>query len=130
MKKPHFYQYALLAFCFPTACAPVGPSALGPVASVPASSSTIPAAFHGTWTIQRSGVHPPGEDPTRITANRIYSHETVGLVKTVQVLNPQDITVTLKCNGEGEEWETVQRYNLTADGILIVDSGQPLYRVR
>lgn len=130
MKKPCFYQYALFALCFPAACAPVGTSAPDSVASVPVSSSTIPAAFHGTWTIHRSGVHPPGEDPTRITANRIYSHETEGLVKNVRFHGPQDITVTLECTGEGEEWESVDRYRLRADSLLMVDSGTPLYRVR
>ena len=130
--------YALLAAALLAACTPID------VSTAPSGATgdqlalkTIPAKFQGTWTYKQDGRHPPGgEDPTVIGATTWTGHESYGQVKTVQVGNENDITVTTAMSGEGETWVDHSRLQLSPDGNTLTvvsppdQSGWTLYRVR
>jgi hypothetical protein len=72
-------------------------------------SRTIPAQFHGTWTWNKSGVHPDDvEQPLRISSSNISAHETsgkvVGVAQSGAGGNTYFVNVIAACEGmEGKE---------------------------
>jgi len=105
-------------------------------------TNVIPEKFHGIWTPNRSGIHPPGsgeEAPTKISANQWLGHESLGNVKTVRLYNENEVLVELSVSAEGEEYIEKRRVRISPDGkvlsILKTDDSQGkvgvvLHRVR
>jgi len=81
-------------------------------------AETIPAGFQGTWTMNKSGIQPSGEQPLRVSGREITAHETYGQVVRA-VLSGKDnrvclVTVNAAC--EGMEGREKLKLILSADG--------------
>jgi hypothetical protein len=80
---------------------------------------TIPAQFHGTWTWNKSGVHPQdGEQPLQISSREIAAHETSGQVTRVTLSGAggKKCVVSVSAACEGMEGNEVLTLILSPDG--------------
>ena len=104
--------------------------------TTPRLSATVPSSFHGTWTHNPSGVHPPGgEEPWVLSAKSIQAHETYGEVRSVTIHGDNAITVIQDVFAEGTEFSDEKYFKLSPDSNRLDmkgTEGDPLtlYRVR
>lgn len=79
----------------------------------------IPAQFRGTWTWNKSGIHPQeGEQPLRISASEIAAHETSGQVirVTQSGADGKSCVVSVNASCEGMEGKEKLTLILSQDG--------------
>lgn len=93
------------------------------------ASTTIPAAFQGTWAASAEAC---SGDVTHLVvqASRIEFYESVGEVLTVRTVAGDGIEVNLRLSGEGDTWEETYGFRVSDDGQTLTDTGSGLVRVR
>jgi hypothetical protein len=98
----------------------------------PASSSQIPAAFHGRFDRTREACGTPSEYRLTVTAREMRFHESTGTVQSVTANGPREATVAAAYQGEGESWKARHLLRLSEDGgaLTITGNGTSTTRVR
>ena len=140
MQTSTFIIYtALSAACLPcaTSCSQTQNSSRAVAAASSSNLTTIPAAFHGAWTSNPSGVGFDTDDGhLRVEAGKIHGWEWSGDVVSVKANGPRTVAVKSKGFAEGEPYESELILQLSADGSVLLtkyNTGggwRALYRAR
>lgn len=113
-------------------CGYVGTPAPPPGEGV-AGSNVIPARFVGRWNRDATACARPAAsiDGVRVTARELWFHESVGTVKRVEPLDPDQVRVTADYEGEGERWTAIQTLRVDGNRLtIVIDDGAPFSRIR
>lgn len=87
-----------------------------PVPIETARTGEIPEAFHGVWDYVKGSCDPASDLRMDIGARAIEFYESHGTVTAVEDATADAVTVTLAMEGEGETWETKERFTLSDGG--------------
>ena len=79
----------------------------------------IPAAFHGVWDYVDGSCAPESDLRIEIRPESIGFYESLGELTAIDIASPDDITVTLAMEGEGETWDMQRRFVLSDDGATL-----------
>ncbi len=112
-------------------CGYVGTPAPPPEEAV-AAANTIPTRFVGRWNRDAAACARPAAsiEGLRVTPNELWFHESVGAVRRVEALGPDQLRITADYDGEGERWTATQTLHVVGDRLTIVTDGQPFSRMR
>ena len=88
------------------------------------ADNRIPAPFHGTWDESADSCRDASEARLVVSADTLRFHESSGTVERVQLPADNEIVLRLAMRGEGEQWQTTERFALSADGSELYDRGQ------
>lgn len=91
-----------------------------PAAAV--SVDAIPQAFQGRWEEAAQFCNQPSDATLTLSANKLQGWEATGEVTAVEVVSARQIIVTSTYSGEGETWESTERYQLSGDGQTLTTS--------
>lgn len=103
-----------------------------PPGEAPPVAATIPARFVGRWNRDAAACATPAAsiEGVRVTPGELWFHESVGVVKRVEPIGPDQIRVTAAYEGEGERWTATQTLRVEGDRLVIVTDGRPFSRMR
>ena len=79
----------------------------------------IPAPFHGVWDYVDGSCAPESDLRIEIRPESIGFYESLGELTAIDIASPDDITVTLAMEGEGETWDMQRRFVLSDDGATL-----------
>ncbi len=79
----------------------------------------IPAPFHGVWDYVDDSCAPESDLRIEIRPESIGFYESLGELTAIDIASPDDITVTLAMEGEGETWDMQRRFVLSDDGATL-----------
>ena len=79
----------------------------------------IPPPFNGVWDYVEGDCEPMSDLRMQVFPDRIEFYESLGIVESVEVENPNTIVVTLSMEGEGETWTQDTRFTLSNGGEVM-----------
>ena len=79
----------------------------------------IPASFNGVWDYVDGSCDPASDLRIQVFPDRIEFYESLGVVESVEVENPNTIVVILNMEGEGEVWTQETRFTLSNEGKVL-----------
>ncbi|MCP9221352.1 hypothetical protein MKP08_01130 [Erythrobacter sp. LQ02-29] len=85
-------------------------------------ADTIPQKYRGVWDYSGGNCHPASDLRMEVGPRTITYYESQGTVKAVKPGGKDGIIVVLAMAGEGEQWTTTQRLDLSADGKTLTPS--------
>ena len=79
-------------------------------------ADVIPARFLGVWDAAGGNCEPLSDMRMDVRPREIEFYESLGRVANVEVQDARTALVTLNMSGEGETWQTTNRFVLSDDG--------------
>jgi hypothetical protein len=90
---------------------------LGATPAAATGPTRVPPAFLGAWSFSLAACGNPLDDSRLIIRpNRTDYFESSGVIQSVTVHSPREISITARMSGEGEVWTDTTRLRLPADG--------------
>lgn len=118
----------MVGFLALAACSPVKPTSDASVAASSAESDSaslapeavlLPQAFSGRWDASLDACKATSDMKLVITQTELAFWESRGLIKSVTINGPDEVTVRGAFYGEGEQWDRDLH-------LVLADSGQTL----
>lgn len=100
---------------------------------VPATEpvAVIPEAFHGEWDTDAAACKRSGSETRLVVAGgTMRFHESVALVRKVEVVSEETLDVTAEYRGEGQVWQNERRLTLGKGGKALTVAGEGSTLVR
>lgn len=129
----HFVSFVatlMLAACSDSEPAPSETTSPAPTAATPSSFPSappqvmvIPDRFHGIWDYVEGSCDPASDMRTEIAERGITFYESHGAVTGLKVQSPEQITVELAMQGEGEKWEMIRTFILSENDTILTPTG-------
>ena len=85
--------------------------------------SGIPMAFRGRWSMVEADCDVSRSDTkglVTVDAESLKFYESVGRVKTIDVVSPVEVKATFAFSGEGQSWTKVMALKLDEGGTTLV----------
>ena len=107
---------------------PTPPAAEAPVPDTAVSMtdeqvSAVPPQFVGVWDYEGGSCQPASDLRLEVGADTLTFYESQGQVEGV-AMDGDWLAVTLSMAGEGETWESVQRFRLVEDDTVLEQEGR------